>query len=577
VGLDAAVADAEGSLLPDLSPAISDAGAREDSAADGDTLGGGLTDAGAFDARASRGDAAVHEPWRLPFEDVTRAAGIAFTRVPADALVGLPDRMSGGVCVLDVDGRPPLDLFFALRPSVSGGSRLYVARRAFEYVDETEARGLHDVGDALGCLAVDLDDDGDDDLLVTGIGGVRWLDNRGGRFVDRSGDIRAETDPRGLYMGAAAGDLDGDGDLDLAVSGFIRWAPELLPDGACGSLPCTVALPRQTPIANLLLFQESSGTFVDVAVTRAPALREPEMTLLLAAVRLEGLGPLDLFVGNDFGSRYANRPLRRGADGVFVDVSEQIGLARNRRGYGIDTMGWTFGDIDGDGHGDHVVTSFVGDATAVFLCRDGFCEDFGPELGMNATRGTFRWGAALADLDLDGDLDLVEATGHVFIDAELATMASPTGFYAPLNVLENEGGRFLPYVPTEPSDPLSMPRALRGVAVADLDDDGRPDLVFAPADGPPLLLRNRIVARGHFVRIALRGRGAVGATVVVSQEGRRHVRARTAGEGYLGNFDPRVHFGLATDAPIDVEVRYADGAVSHHRGLPVDTTLTLVR
>lgn len=520
-------------------------------------------------------------PPRSWFEDVTLAAGIDVVRIPAEGYATLPDRMGGGVCVLDADGSPPLDVFFAMRPTSSSGSRLYVATGPLRYADETLERGLADVGDALGCLAVDLEGDGDDDLVVTGVGAVRLMENRGGMFVDASSRLSAPFVDAAMYMSASAGDADGDGDLDLAIAGYQRHVPGDITPEECAPVPCTADFRSYAPVPNLLLVRAADGSYSEGAAALAPDLAVAEPTLILSFADIDGDGEPSIYVGNDFGWSYLNRVLSRAGGATFVDVSTTVGLANDARGYGIDTMGWSMGDVDGDGSFDHVVTSFEGDTSALFMCGAGeWCEDRGDSMGMDAGVDSFRWGAALFDVDLDGDLDLLEATGHLFADEEIVSF-SFRGTNAQLpNFYLNDGGSFVAVDPPA-GDGLSVRRAARGLAVADLDDDGRLDVLLATASGPPSLLRNVTPRVGHHLQITLRGAGAnraaLGARVTVRSGTRTFIRERIVGEGYLGTFDPRLHVGLPADVEeVEVHVTWASGETRLVTGVFVDREIEII-
>jgi len=534
----------------------------------------GIVDASDDAATTDAGTA--DSPW---FEDVTERSGLFFERTAREDLVSLPDRMSGGVCVIDVDGVPPRDLFFANRPTPSGGSRLFVARGPLDYVERTSELGLGDVGDALACLAFDAEGDGDDDLLVPGRGEVRYFENSGGRFTNKSDRLPAVAATH-LFMSAAAGDVDGDGDTDLFVAGFINDDRSVLP-GSCGPFLCPTDLGRFQGVPNLLLLRTPDGRYVNDVERLAPEAALDEMTLVVGIARMEGRGPVDLWIGNDFGSRHQDRPLRFDPMARrFVDVSALIGLATNQRGYGTDTMGWSLGDVDGNGEIDHVTSSFSDDATAVYLCAGGFCEDRARSVGMTATAATFRWGEALGDFDLDGDLDLLEATGHVYFGAELEPFGGRIIDDQPPLLLENRAGVFASRAAAE-GPAFSRNGQHRGIALVDLDEDGRLDAVFAPRTGAPIVLRNVHAARGHWLRIALRGRGAdriaAGALVTVRHAGGTIVREHVVGEGYLGNFDPRVHIGLPGAGAVDVEVLWPDGTTTRRSAVTVDADLEIAQ
>lgn len=541
-------------MIPGDDAAISaDASTDEDAGADADT------------------------PW---FEDVLESSGLSFERSAGEGLASLPDRMSGGVCVIDVDGVPPLDLFFAMRPGPLGGSRLFVARGPLDYEDRTSELGLADVGDATACLAFDADGDGDDDLVVPGRGAIRVFENIGATFVDKSFRVPSRT-PTHVFMSAAAGDVDGDGDVDLLVAGFIDDDRARLPT-ACTGLPCAVNMGRFSGVPNALLLRILGGNYVDDTARTAPEAALSETTLVVGIARMEGRGPVDLWIGNDFGSRFLDRPMRRNpATGRFEDVSTVIGLARNQRGYGTDTMGWSTGDVDGNGSVDHVTSSFVLDATAVYLCGDGFCEDRARTAGTTVTERTFRWGEALADFDLDGDLDLIEATGHVYVDEEIAAVRSVGPSAQPPNLYENRGDGTLAVRSGAEGPAFARPGQHRGIALIDLDEDGRLDVVMAPRTGAPIVLHNVRPPRGHWLRVALRGhaadRGAAGALVTVSHARGTIVRSHVIGEGYLGNFNPRVHFGIPDGAPVDVSVLWPNGTTTVVAGVAVDAEVQITQ
>jgi hypothetical protein len=569
-----------------------DVAAPRDAGRDAATRDAGRFDAGgpgadasiAADAMLEEGvdaqpavDAGAYEgPW---FEEVTTTSGLGFARAAREALDSLTDRMSGGVCVLDVDGIPPRDVFFANRPTEAGGSRLFVARGPLDYVERTAELGLGDVGDALACLAFDAEGDGDDDLLVPGRGAVRLFENVGGRFTDKSERLPVVPATH-LFMSAAAGDVDRDGDVDLFVAGFIDDDRTRLPE-TCSPFRCAADLGRFQGVPNLLLLRGPDGSYVNDVARLAPQAALAEMTLVVGIARMEGRGPVDLWVGNDYGSRFQDRPLRFDPTSRrFEDVSALIGLATNQRGYGTDTMGWSLGDVDGNGEIDHVTSSFSDDATAVYLCADGFCEDRARSAGMNATAGTFRWGEALGDFDLDGDLDLLEATGHVYFDEELAPFGTRLPDDQPPLLLENRAGIFASRAAAE-GPAFARAGQHRGIALVDLDEDGRLDAILAPRDGAPIVLHNVHPPRGHWLRIALRGRGAdrdaAGTLVTVRHASGSIVRQHVVGEGYLGNFDPRVHVGFPGDAPVDVEVLWPDGTATRRSAVGVDADITITQ
>jgi len=558
-------------------------------------------------------------PPGVRFVDVTREWGIHHER-RRDPEDGMP-LVGAGVCVIDVDDRPPLDLFFT-RPTDDGGSLLYVGSARGDYRDRTRTWGLEGaVGDALGCLALDLEGDGDQDLFAFGQGTVQLFEHRGDRFVDVTA-ARLETDPHGnaLYTAAAAGDVDGDSDLDVAIVGYVDWDPEGLGRDTCyGGVPCRFDPPVYERVTNLLLIQEDDGRLVDfehrarqtrladgeVVVPECAVFGLPEgfpgcpgglrdyflekasLAVGIADFDLDGVA--DIFIGNDFWD--ADQVFTRTGDGGrFQEVGGRMGLHVDYRGGGMDTMGWASGDVDGDGILDHARTNFEGYPSALHISRGqrDFFEDQAPFVGMLDREDTFRWAPAFVDHDLDGDLDLLEATGHYYREEHFEGRGYWGPEAQPTNLFDNDGtGRMVAIDPV-PGDGLAQPTDSRSLNVADLDDDGRPEIILGNVEGPPSILKSVAPTDGHWLRIRLVGEGAnreaALARVRVTAPGlrpgdlpRRHLRVKKLGEGYGGNDDPRLHVGIATAAPVQVEVVWPDGTRRVLEDVPVDREITIRR
>lgn len=520
------------------------------------------------------------------FQDVTEAWG--FGHVKRLGQGDARDLIAASVCPLDVDGRAPLDLFFPLRTVGEQSSRLYVGSRSSGWTDETRARGLDVAGDALGCLAFDADGDRDQDLLVVGVGLVQLFENRGGTFLDVSDTIDFVPGPRHIYISSAAGDFDGDGDVDVAIGGYVDLDPSHWPaGGVCRpGIPCDTDPSWSEDLPNPLLLRGDDGRWrnrAEALMGGRTGLAAPKPTLAMAAMDVDLDGVVEILVGNDFRTR--DQVLRRGqGGGLYEDVAAALQIGISYRGFSLDSMGWTTGDVNGDFVEDHVITGFEGESSAVHLSSESFFfEDAAPDLGLYTRRRSFRWGAALVDLDLDGDVDLVEATGHFYREEHLEPGGYDGPVRQPTNLFDNVDGDLVP-VETGPEDPMSSPSDSRGLAIVDLDDDGRPDVVLADAEGRPHVLRNTMAPRGHWLRVVLRGPApnteAVGARVELWSEetGERvAVRHKKVGEGYGGNFDPRLLFGMPDGSPVRVVVFWPDGAVTEHPATGVDREIVVER
>ncbi len=306
-----------------------------------------------------------------------------------------------------------------------------------------------------------------------------------------------------------------------------------------------------------------------------------EPTLVVAIGDFLEDGSPSIFVGHDLGANYQDRLLRRTSTGTFEDVAVPAGFATDSRGYGVDSMGFTSGDPDRDGELEHAESSFEARATSIFDCYSpGVCEDRGIALGMRPTEDTFRWGNAFLDVDLDGWIDLIEATGHYQLQSEIEVIGFVGAELQAPNVLMNRGDGTLAAIRPSDGDAAGVAHAARGIARTDFDDDGRVDVVLATVHGPPVLLRNVHPYSGRWLRVVLRGRPpnthAVGARVTVELARGPVVAEQRAGEGFLGSFDPRLFFGLGRGVTtVNVRVRWPSGtetrmnAVSSNRELIV--------
>jgi enediyne biosynthesis protein E4 len=516
---------------------------------------------------------------RGPFFRSVDGSGIMAVNRPREGDTTLMDRMDGGVCLLDVDGAAPLDVFFPSR--VDGASTLYVGDAAalgtgaLRWTDATASSGLTAVGDAVGCLAFDAEGDGDDDLLVTGVANLRLYLQEGNTFVARPDLLSVTVPANHALVSSAAGDVDGDGDLDLVVAGYIDVSMMTTPPdpGVCRYIPCSLLVALFVGVPSYLLINQG-GVFTDRTREIAPDLALPEPTLVVGIADLDGNGTQDILVGNDTPAVNDRFLVRSGS--VFTDMAMARGLATDGQGHGVESMGIAIADVDGDGLLDVTHTAFAGEHTPVWICgADELCVDQGRALGTSANSDAVRWSNALFDVDLDGDLDLLEVAGHVFKDSDVSEMLMNDEAFAhadrPRLLLGDEGA----FVTSSSSDALVRTWAARGMGLGDLDDDGRLDVVIGVTDGTPAVLRN-VTTGGVPLTVVLRGAGAnsrgIGARVEASTGGVTQVRIVRAGEGYASTYDPRPHFGFAAPGLVDVTVRWASGAVTTVIG--IDTALT---
>jgi tetratricopeptide (TPR) repeat protein len=524
------------------------------------------------------------------FRDDAEAASLRFVfnngRSPQRQL---PETTSGGVAMLDYDGDGKLDVYVVQggvfppdRLSPKPGDRLFRNRGDGTFDDVTERSGIAAIarGYSHGVAVGDYDNDGLPDLFITRWRSYALYRNRGdGRFEDMTARAGLAGD-RDWPTSAAFADLDNDGDLDLYVCHYLVWDaehPKLCPRSVSGSGPEPTGtdperlhgycMPHPFPALPDHLFRNDNGRFVDVTAEAGIIDREGR-GLGVVAADVDDDGKVDLFVANDTTANY----LFHNLGGMkFEEVGLTAGVACNAEGAFQAGMGTACADLDGDGRLDLLVTNFYGESTTFFRnLGGGAFSDETAAIGLVApSRFLLGFGIVATDVNNDGRLDLATANGHVNDERPKYPYAMPAQL-----LIGTPSGR-LADVTEAAGPPWRVPRVGRGLAVGDLDNDGRSDALLLAQDSPLAYFHNQSAA-GHWITIRLEGtvsnRDAVGASVVVSAGGRRQVAQRTGGGSFQSASDSRLHFGLAGATRVDsIEVRWPSGRVDRHRDLSADT------
>jgi hypothetical protein len=476
--------------------------------------------------------------------------------------------MGAGVAWLDYDGDGWLDLYLVqsgpFPPDGSAGAANQLWRNLgggrFEAVGD--AAGAGDRGYGQGVVAADLDGDRLPELYVANYGADALYRNRGdGTFAAVAEGPAAD----GWSSSAAFGDGDGDGDLDLYVTRYLLYDPE-------ADLFCGDRASGERAYCDPSLFSGALDVyFENLGPGPGGALRFADATAAagLAGADGRGLGVLfadldddgaaDLYVANDL---TLNLLFRNRGDGTFEDLSLLSGAAVNQEGKPEAGMGLALGDYDGDGDGDLAVTNFDVETNTLYLNHGAmYFEDASVASGFG--RPSFNllgFGLVAADFDLDGDLDLYAANGHIFERPRRDHVA-----YAQPDLLmlgDGRGG----FERAECGPAFAVHEVGRGLAVADYDGDGDADLGVQNSGGPFQLLANGLdPGPERWLGVELVGqppnRGAVGAWVeLTTRSGRRQRRWVLAGESYQSSGDRRVLFGLAPgEEPAALTVAWPSG------------------
>jgi hypothetical protein len=532
--------------------------------------------------RSPTADAVATSPTVPEYIDDAPTRGLAFTFDNGRSdLRQLPETMSGGVGLIDYDGDGWLDVYavqggpFPPPPSSLCADRLFRNRGDGTFEDVSERSGLSKLpgGYGHGVAVGDFDGDGHADLFVT-----RWRsyalyrNNGDGAFEDVTAAHGLEGD-RDWPTSAAFADLDNDGDLDLYVCHYLRWDesnPQRCPspDGR-GLSYCD---PRDFQAIGDRLFRNDGGRFIDV--TDEAGIVDPDgRGLGVVAADLDDDGLVDLFVANDTTSNLFFRNL---GGMKFAEQAIEAGLAASGRGGYMAGMGIACGDLDGDGRVDLAVTNFHGESTTLYHNHGGglFSDRSGPSGLAAATRYVLGFGLAALDADGDGRLDLAQANGHVNDYSPAIRYAMPAQLF-----LGDDRGR-LRDVSSQAGPAWSLPLVGRGLAVGDLDGDGRPEILVT-ADGAPLACFHQETSPGRNVEFQLVGtksnRDGVGARLTLTAGGRRQTAVRFGGGSYQSASTPRVHFGLAGANRIDrLEVAWPSGRVDAFDDLDADRVYRIV-
>jgi hypothetical protein len=496
------------------------------------------------------------------FVDVTLAAGIDVAhRLPGDELGSIVDAVGAGAAFADLDGDGWLDLIVLGGPrsplARSGadhaGVRLYRNLADGHFEDRTADSGLPADMTAVAVTVGDVDGDGDRDLYFVDRGPNRLFVNDGGSGFSEAHD--AGVGDGGFGVAASFFDLEGDGDLDLFVANYLDYDPRQTAHFAPEGFPGPLAYRAE---ADVLYRNRGDGTFEDVsAESGITAMIGRGMSV--AAADLDEDGDTDLFVANDATENFL---WLNDGSGSFVDNGLFAGVAMGEGGEQTSAMATDLGDVNGDGRLDLAVSDTAFGALYLGYAPGLFVDEV-MRSGIGQLCGQYvSWGQNLLDYDNDGDSDLFIVNGgmHHLVGWEDL-------------LLRNDGGGRFEDAGDDGGAHFQHARTVgRGSIVGDYDNDGDIDLFVTTLAGPPYLLRND-VAGESWITLALRtsaGADALGARVRIEAGGRSQLAQSYARTTYLGQSDPRLHFGLGAgvDRVDRVEITWRDGSQTLLLDLP---------
>lgn len=527
---------------------------------------------------------------QIRFEDVAAKSGLKFElHNGAAGEFHQPELMLGGVAVLDYNNDGCMDVFFtngAAMPSLKKTGSQYF-NRLFRnncdgtFADVTEKAGVAGDGYSMGVAVGDFDNDGYEDIFVTGVNRNILYHNRGdGTFEDVTEKAHlGGIDPRygKLWsISAAWVDVDNDGWLDLVVSNYVQWDARVEPKCGTATKPlyCDPGAYRDTP--NQLFRNNHDGTFTDISLSSGLGAQFGK-GMGVAIADYDGDGLMDIFVANDSVPNFLFRNL---GHGKFQEVGMLAGVALNDNGRPVASMGADFRDFDDDGRPDLIFTAMINDTYPLFrnTGKSPVFEDYTARSGLAiATRALTGWGIGSYDFDNDGFKDLFAANGHFPATEESLGRASELAN----SVFRNQGGARFADISNGAGADFQVAGQYRGVAFADFDNDGRVDAVVSNVNGPARLFRNVTGSTGHWLALKLTGarsnRDGIGAKVEVElASGRKLYNHCVTSVGYASSSEPLVRFGLGKEAGAKfIEIRWPSGQAQQLRNIKADRILNV--
>ena len=544
--------------------------------------------------------ATIEHPGPAWFVDVASLAGLKVINVNggSESKHYILEATGSGVAIIDYDRDGWPDIFLVngqglkdeANPNVESAptNHLFHNNHDGTFTDVTEAAGLRSVGWGQGVCVGDYDNDGYDDLFVTGYGSNRLFHNEGnGRFKEVSVSAGVAGSGKEWGTGCAFIDYDRDGKLDIAVANYVHFdlAKTPKPGAEAGCMWKGVAVmcgPRGLPSApNLLYHNLGNGRFEDVSKTSNFEKTTGHYCFSVTTLDYDEDGWPDIYMACDSTPSilYHNNH-----DGTFTDIAAQMGVAFNDDGREQAGMGSTAADYDGDGHLDLFKTNFSDDTSTLYHANgDGSFTDNTSVSGLAIHTEALGWGAMFADVDNDGYPDLLLVNGHVYPEVDEAQLGAT--FKEPRFLYYNlHNGKFRDL--SSVSGPgLTLPLSGRGLAIADLWNDGRLEAIVNNLSDRPMLLVNKASNQNHWLGLRLVGkqsnRSAIGARVTLhgTQAGlpRVWVDEVRSGSSYNSSSDLRLHFGLGADPKLSgLDVRWPNGETEAFSAPAWDQYATLV-
>lgn len=511
--------------------------------------------------------------------EIPLLAQAAFSSGSEANLFTILEIVGGGVGCLDYDLSGQVDLFFAgggqidaVGRTVRGvASKLYRLHEGIRLSDVSAA--THAAVDDLythGMTSADFDNDGFLDMLVYGYPGVRLLHNQG------DGTFRDETDLAGLgcvnWVTAASWiDLERDGCLDLYLASYVDWSLEknIVCPGSSG-LDDVCSPNAYASVVNKAYRSLGDGVFMP----------DPDRflgtyfgkTLGVLAAKFDPRDDVNLYVANDL---MANFLLRRQTDHKYEEQGMTAGVALDALGVANGSMGLALLDFNLDQRFDIFVTNLQNELMALYL-NEGqtlFRHSSRPAQLNIAQAKVVGFGVVAVDFDCDGDEDVLLTSGDVHYKPDKGSMQQ-----LPLLIENNQGKNFRHCLPA--CDFFDEPAVGRGLASADLDNDGDLDIVETKLFGAPVILENTRQNDNSWLRIGLVGtesaRTPIGTVATLTVDERVMVRQLYGGGSYLSQSEQVLSFGWPENTAAKLSIQWPSGRLTDIQDVAANQRMLLV-
>jgi hypothetical protein len=511
-------------------------------------------------------------PFPARFTDIGAQAGLKAITVcghprRADYVI---EAMGCGCAFVDYDNDGWLDIL-VLTGSRSGdpprdaSNRLYKNNRDGTFTDVTEKAGLFRTGYWYGVTVGDYDNDGSDDLFISGYPqNVLYKNNGNGTFTDvtkQAGLLNAEAR---FGSGCTFVDYDRDGKLDLFVSNYVLFDQKSVPRAgeisSCNDEKVFCG-PRGLPYGRHSLYRNNGdGTFSDVSAAAGIDKASAGYGLTSVAADFDNDGWPDIYVACD---STPSLLFRNQHDGTFVEQAMERGVALSDDGMEQAGMGIGIGDLSCAGRLDIVKTHFAADTPAVYAnTGKGEFRDDTLRSGLASETRFISWGVGVEDLDNNGNPDIFWVTGGIY--PELQDRPDQP-YLGPRILFRNLGNGRFEELTTEAGPGIQALHCSRGCAFGDFDNDGDVDILVVNLNEPPSLLRNDVTGGNHWIKVQLTGkksnRSAIGGRVTVRYGDKTQTRELMGQSSYLSANDPRLHFGLGSISTAEIEIRWPLGGI----------------